>query len=63
MESKKFHFATVEDWRIVRSYNRNFKTVSELYTHLKILSSTHEMAIKVIDDNFYIFMVRKEVDE
>lgn len=59
MESKKVHFATVDDWRIVHSYNRNFKTMSHFYTHIKSLSQSHDMVIKVIDDDFYIFMTRK----
>ena len=60
MESKKVHFVVIEDWRVIHAYKRNFKTMSHFYTHMKILADTYDTSIKVIDDDFYIYMVRKE---
>lgn len=62
MESKKVHFAIVENWRVVRTYERNFKTLSHFYTHIKSISDSHLMIIKTHDDDFYIFMYREEED-
>ena len=60
MESKKVHFVVIEDWRVIHAYKRNFKTMSHFYTHMKALTNIYDMVIKVIDDDFYIFVTRKE---
>lgn len=59
MESKRVHFALVDNWRVISTYDRNFKTMTHFYTHITILSGLYDMAIKTHEGDFYIFMYRR----